>query len=229
MFRVCYIICCRVVHSYISVYSTTWCVSPKNCSTAHSSLDDQTQTRDIMPEGPELCLNSLLVNRVCEGRVFTGGVAKSAVSKSCDVPFTSTHYTITSEARGKEMALILQCLERAENRLRILFRFGMSGRFRFGSVSEVPKHTHLQFFTNEQPQNVLCFVDVRRFGSWHLMEKGWGEERGPDPMYEYEEFRKNILENLEDSAFNRPICEAMLNQKYFNGVGNYLRAEILYR
>ena len=36
MLRVCYIICCRVVHSYIPVYSTTWCVSPKYCSAAHS-------------------------------------------------------------------------------------------------------------------------------------------------------------------------------------------------
>ena len=48
-------------------------------------------------------------------------------------------------------------------------------------------------------------------------------------MFEYEAFRANVLENLEDSAFNRPICEAMLNQKFFNGIGNYLRAEILYR
>lgn len=42
-------------------------------------------------------------------------------------------------------------------------------------------------------------------------------------------FRENVLSNLSDKAFNRPICEALLNQKYFNGIGNYLRAEILYR
>ena len=184
---------------------------------------------DNMPEGPELRLNSLLVNRVCEGRVFAGRVVKSAVSKSSDVTFTSPRYTIRSEARGKEMTLILQCLEKSNNRLRLLFRFGMSGRFRFGPASEIPKHSHLQFFTDEQPQNALCFVDVRRFGSWHFVKEGWGEGRGPDPMYEYEDFRHNIVENLEDSAFNRPICEAMLNQKYFNGIGNYLRAEILCR
>lgn len=42
-------------------------------------------------------------------------------------------------------------------------------------------------------------------------------------------FRKNVLSNLPDKVFDRPICEALLNQKYFNGIGNYLRAEILYR
>ncbi|XP_062439417.1 endonuclease 8-like 1 isoform X2 [Rhea pennata] len=41
--------------------------------------------------------------------------------------------------------------------------------------------------------------------------------------------RENVLRNLADKAFDRPICEALLNQKYFNGIGNYLRAEILYR
>ncbi|XP_035755406.1 endonuclease 8-like 1 [Egretta garzetta] len=41
--------------------------------------------------------------------------------------------------------------------------------------------------------------------------------------------RENVLKNLDDKAFDKPICEALLNQKFFNGIGNYLRAEILYR
>lgn len=182
-----------------------------------------------MPEGPELHLNSRFVNHVSKRREFGGSVVKSDVSKSCDVPFTSPRYTISSQARGKEMTVTLQCLVDPKNRTRILFRFGMSGRFRFGSIADVPKHSHLKFFSTEHPQNVLSFVDVRRFGSWQILPEGWGEERGPDPMYEYEAFRRNVLENLEDSAFNRPICEALLNQRFFNGVGNYLRAEILFR
>ena len=42
-------------------------------------------------------------------------------------------------------------------------------------------------------------------------------------FYQTKDFRSNILNNLEDVAFNGPICETMLNQKYFNGIGNYLR------
>merc|ERR1711997_64296 len=70
--------------------------------------------------------------------------------------------------------------------------------------------------------------DYRRFGKWEINGE-WGKDRGPDPISNYEDFRSNILNNLEDVAFNGPICETMLNQKYFNGIGNYLRAEILYR
>ena len=68
----------------------------------------------------------------------------------------------------------------------------------------------------------------RRFGVW-IINGDWGADRGPDSVTEYPEFRSNILQHLENSAFNKPICEVLLNQKYFNGIGNYLRAEILYR
>merc|ERR1712203_828152 len=81
---------------------------------------------------------------------------------------------------------------------------------------------------DEKPQQVLSFVDYRRFGRWEL-EGDWGKDRGPDPIYDYENFRKNVLDNLSAAPFNKPICETMLDQKYFNGIGNYLRAEILYR
>ena len=57
----------------------------------------------------------------------------------------------------------------------------------------------------------------------------WSKERGPDPMFEYDEFRSNVLENLEDRIFDKPLCEVMHNQKYFNGIGNYLRAEVILR
>ncbi|XP_072602162.1 endonuclease 8-like 1 isoform X4 [Vulpes vulpes] len=41
--------------------------------------------------------------------------------------------------------------------------------------------------------------------------------------------RENVLRNLADKAFEQPICEALLDQRFFNGIGNYLRAEILHR
>lgn len=75
---------------------------------------------------------------------------------------------------------------------------------------------------------MLCFVDYRRFGRWEVGGT-WGKDRGPDPMWEYPSFRQSVLADLQKAPFKKPICEVMLNQKYFNGIGNYLRAEILYR
>ncbi|CAL8356216.1 unnamed protein product [Lota lota] len=187
-----------------------------------------------MPEGPELHLASLFVNRVCEGVVFTGPVRKSVVSKNCDVAFTCEAYRISAASRGKEVKLTLMPVKSdvnegsAERPMDIVFRFGMSGYFQFTSEDELPKHSHLRFFSNEKPCRVLSFVDTRRFGSWQP-NGGWQPGRGPCIMFEYESFRKNVLSNLSDRAFEKPICEALLNQTYFNGIGNYLRAEILFR
>ncbi|XP_024119537.1 endonuclease 8-like 1 isoform X1 [Oryzias melastigma] len=187
-----------------------------------------------MPEGPELHLASLYVNRMCDGVVFAGAVRKSEVSKNPEVPFTCEAYRITAASRGKEVKLTLTPIKsdgqrgKAVQPVDIVFRFGMSGYFRFTSEDEVPKHAHLQFHTKEKPCRVLSFVDARRFGSWQP-NGTWQPDRGPCIMFEYQSFRENVLSNLSDRAFDRPICEVLLNQKYFNGIGNYLRAEILFR
>ncbi|MBN3314090.1 NEIL1 Endonuclease, partial [Atractosteus spatula] len=187
-----------------------------------------------MPEGPELHMASQFVNRVCGGVVFSGAVEKSEVSKNPEVPFACAAYRISAISRGKEVRLTLTPIkdEGAEvgggKPMDIVFRFGMSGFFRYTAQDELPKHAHLRFYTKEKPRKVLSFVDIRRFGSWEP-NGTWQVERGPCVMFEYQSFRDNVLSNLSDRAFDKPICEALLNQKYFNGIGNYLRAEILYR
>lgn len=189
-----------------------------------------------MPEGPELHLASRYVNRMCEGVLFAGAVRKSDVSKSPDVPFVSQAYLISAASRGKEVKLTLTPAEPkhkgakgdSSEPMDVVFRFGMSGMFKMTAEDELPKHAHLRFYTKEKPRRVLSFVDTRRFGTWHP-NGTWQRDRGPCVLFEYESFRKNVVSRLSDSAFDRPICEVLLNQKYFNGIGNYLRAEILYR
>ncbi|NXL77882.1 NEIL1 Endonuclease, partial [Leptocoma aspasia] len=154
----------------------------------------------------------------------------SPVGRGPEVPFRSEAYSISAIARGKELRLTLSALDPAAGRppQDLVFRFGMSGSFRLCPAAELPRHAHLRFLTRESPPRALCFVDPRRFGSWRLGD-AWQPERGPCVVSEYLAFRENVLKNLDDRAFDKPICEVLLNQKYFNGIGNYLRAEILYR
>ena len=80
----------------------------------------------------------------------------------------------------------------------------------------------------------MSFVDFRRFGKWEV-DADWSKDRGPCPMFDYDNFRQNIIDNLDEPAFkNKPICEVMLNQKYFNGMDKVELffanpTEILYR
>lgn len=186
-----------------------------------------------MPECPELHLASQFVNLVCKGRIFKGPVIKSEVSKLAEVDFKG-EYTILATSRGKEIKLTLvpygNGKKSADKRkpLDIVFQFGMSGRFDYDKVAEMRNHAHLNFFTKDEPRMVLSYVDPRRFGKWQV-GGDWSAKRGPCVLFEYDEFRENVLENVRKPAFNKPICECLLNQKYFNGIGNYLRSEILFR
>ncbi|XP_059172497.1 endonuclease 8-like 1 [Physella acuta] len=199
-----------------------------------------------MPEGPELFLSSLFVNRICKDIIFGGKVVKNPIHKCQDIEWDEPQYSISAESKGKELMLHLKALNPAEKNsmknkkqpansskingksLSIQFSFGMSGKFEFTPADQLLKHSHLSFFTKTEPKMALSFVDYRRFGKWRP-EASWTSARGPCVIQEYEDFVTNIVNNLNDAAFNKPICEAMLNQKYFNGIGNYLRAEILYR
>lgn len=154
---------------------------------------------DKMPEGPELHMASIYVNKMCSGVIFTGAVIKSEVSKSSDVPFTCEAYRITATSRGKEVKLTLtpvksdeptrrQKAGQADQPMDIVFRFGMSGFFKFTTEDELPKHAHLRFYSSEKPCRVLSFVDARRFGSWHP-DGVWQPSRGPCVLTEYKGFR----------------------------------------
>ena len=175
-----------------------------------------------MPELAELKLTSDYVNGVSEGKIFTH-ITKNPDHKWKDVDFGEKFY-IKSSSRGKEikMTLISVNSDKKEN---LMMTMGMGGHFKWASQGESFRNTHLFFHCNDGGH--LAFVDVRRFGKWKCGD--WNKDRGPDPTTEYFLFCNNILQNLHKRAFDKPIYEVLMNQRYFNGIGNYLRAEILIR
>ena len=53
-------------------------------------------------------------------------------------------------------------------------------------------------------------------------------KNGPDIIQEFDKFITNIYQNIGNKDFRKPIYELLLDQKYFAGVGNYLRSTILF-
>ena len=97
-----------------------------------------------MPEGPEIHMAARFINKVSAVHSFTGSVVKSEVSlKNPDVDFKAASYTISAEARGKELKVYLEDKKKKSNCVRLLFRFGMSGCFQLTPASSLPKHAHL--------------------------------------------------------------------------------------
>lgn len=177
-----------------------------------------------MPELAELKLTADYVNRSAKGKHFYA-VQKNPEHKGqlFDVPFNE--FIIHARSRGKELILFLESVDNQDT-LPIRMTMGMAGHFRLTRTGEENKHAHLKFLSRDG--YTLSFVDVRRFGKWKP-EETWSSNRGPCPMTEFDEFKQTIMDNLDKKVFDKPINELLMDQKYFNGIGNYLRAEILYR
>jgi len=178
-----------------------------------------------MPELAELKITADYINEMCDTICFQR-IVKNPVHKGKEFKVPFHKFRITAESRGKELMLYLKD-DLSDRKLNLLMTMGMSGHFVMSALHEVPKHAHLIFYAHGSV--ALSFVDVRRFGKWKLVENDWSDNRGPDPTVDYEAFFNNIDRHILSKEFKKPIHEVMMNQKYFNGIGNYLRAEILYR
>ena len=154
----------------------------ENLILLHNLVDGNDTLIRSMPEGPELRLAGIFINKVAAKHLFTGKVIKSDLAtKLPEVPFEAESYKLHAESRGKELKVYLQPVSLIQKDAKknsakssvqheikhLLFRFGMSGCFKLTSIDEIPKHAHLRFFTKTDDK-VLCFVDYRRFGRWTI-------------------------------------------------------------
>ncbi len=177
-----------------------------------------------MPELAELRLTADFINKSANGLKFVN-IKKNPVHKGSEVVAPFEYFNLSAESRGKELILTIKDADSNEKKS-LLMTMGMSGHFAHTKTGKEKKHSHLMF--HEKDGTTLSFVDVRRFGKWKWVDN-WSLNRGPDPTKEYDAFVDNIINNLHKAAFNHPIHTVLMNQSYFNGIGNYLRAEILYR
>ena len=182
-----------------------------------------------MPELAELRLTADYINKCSHGE--GPGIHYTKIEKNpnhkgthCITPESPKDYfSLSAESRGKELIVYIK---EGDNITPLRMGMGMSGHFELTNTGQESKHAHLKFYRKDG--TTLSFVDVRRFGKWKAGET-WSTNRGPDPTTEADEFKYHILKNLDKKVFDQPIHLVLMNQKYFNGIGNYLRAEILYR
>lgn len=115
-----------------------------------------------------------------------------------------------------------------DNGWHMFLTFGMTGQ-----VSPTAgKHVCLQIQLIDDQGNLsdIFFNDPRHFGtvkfasSQDLQEKL--DELGWDPFTPFSNKKNFIINSLRGSS--KSICEDLMNQKIFSGVGNYIRAEALY-
>jgi len=184
-----------------------------------------------MPEISEVRIMSEFINRRAGEVDHFHSISKNPEHKSkTDLILPFSKFQLRADSRGKELRLRFIDLDfkyEEPSSKDMVFTMGMSGNWNYSKdVFSIPNHTHLRIVDSKY--GILGLHDVRRFARWDW--RGWNPERGPDPDTEFDAFVDNIYKNIQsDRVFNKPVYEVLMNQKYFNGVGNYLRAEILGR
>lgn len=108
-----------------------------------------------------------------------------------------------------------------ENNWCIFNTLGMTGSW--GKVQE----THSALRIDVRDKDSLYFTDPRRFGTFKFVYRGLQEKLdslGFDILQEsdYSKFRSSL------GRANKTLAEDLMNQKWVCGIGNYLKAEILY-
>jgi formamidopyrimidine-DNA glycosylase len=179
-----------------------------------------------MPEGPEVQimvdgLNDLIKGKQLVKMEVLGGRYQNQPISGLTHGFSTGDHPVEGVRRhGKAILIDLH------TRNTIVVTLGMTGKFSL----DRQKHAAIQFdYRDEEEIKSFYFVDQRRFGTVRIIANanlykilpkvGWDPLKDPVQL-DY------VAEALEDNT--RPIGQVLMDAGVFSGVGNYLRAEILY-
>lgn len=180
-----------------------------------------------MPEWAEVRLMGEFASKVLAGKSVLN-IKQNPVSKNKD---TGIHWLLPAykaEVFNRGKATIIKFTTNPGGASwKMKFNYGMTGHWKHNKTRFGDKHTMLSLALGSG--TFLEFVDPRRFGGWKS-DVGMTFNNGPDPVYEFDSFSGRIArEYKHDNDFNKPVCEVLLNQRWFNGIGNYLRSTIIHR
>ena len=202
-----------------------------------------------MPEGPEVTviregLNSLLKGHQIYGLEIlpTSRFAKKSPDGYNDFIKTLPTRIESVESKGKfiyfkftngwtmfnTLGMSGDWYHKNKNHSSLKLRYSLTKK----KTDELPKNMTLDSLTDKQ-FNILYFVDQRRFGTVKFVKnqtdlvkklKTIGPDILNDKTLTFEVYKKIMRKRNKIN-----ITKVMLNQSIISGIGNYLKAEILYQ
>lgn len=186
-----------------------------------------------MPEGPELRIMSDFINEKV-GHRSVAKVEKSPLyKKECDFSrLQGKEWNIKSVPRGKEMILVFshvdqQTGEKEEHYLKLGFgKIGSIVLYDLDHGDELfDRRAMLRLYFSDK---ILVLSDYTRLSIWRWAP-GWDPYRSPDIVTQHNDWRDYLYRNRNHKHFKKPIFTIMTDQRFFNGLGNITRSEILAR
>lgn len=175
-----------------------------------------------MPEASEIHIMSDFINQNSTGFKFK----KFFHVEKGNIPVDSNYndFSVSSDFYGKQLQLNFNDLS---NPISFSVFMGMSGNWTLVNTHDWSntKFTRMRL-DRDDGKSLLLYGGY--MGPKYKIGK-FDTKRGPDIVKDFDKFKIKILNNLTDKSFDNHICEVLLDQKYFNGIGAYLNAEIMGR
>ncbi len=181
-----------------------------------------------MPEGPEIRIMSDYVNHVCQDKKFIDAyhVQKGNMPhKFTTDELPSNNFTIQSDFSGKKLIVNLS---HTNNKIPIYLFMGMSGSIKWVKTEKwlETKYVRLKFDSDD---GYSLIVYGGYLGPKYSLFQNFKNKNDDLDMFKnFDEYKTNIYNSLQKKVFDKPIFEVLLDQKYFAGIGNYLRSTILF-
>lgn len=176
-----------------------------------------------MPELPEYRIMSDYINHHCSEKIFKKifNVEKGNVP----IEYLNSKFSLYSTCSGKELNINLTLKDR---QLPIYVFMGMSGNWKYVLTKDWNNTKFVRLRLDDTSGHSLLLYGGYMGPRYSINKPFTGVKRGPDPIKKFDDFKENILSNLNKKDFDKPIYEMLLNQKYFSGIGNYLRSTLIY-
>ena len=200
---------------------------------------------DIMPEGPEVLMlvdtiREALIGRLIISASIVNGkyLTKQNISNWDQLTVNLPLEIKAIACKGKFIYIQLQ------DEIAIGIGLGMTGTFNF-KLDDKQNHIRLRLDNGQ----VLCYDDYRRFGNWQIfttgaqlrtklsslgldvigesIQSGYDRDRARDAEVGDRSFL-TLAAKIFQRYPRKNICECLMDQKIFSGIGNYIKCEALY-
>ena len=185
-----------------------------------------------MPELPEIKRYALAINSASTPHTFH---SLTILPSAKPVPLTTPippSFTLSATSRGKELLLTLTPTSSSSSPpLTLRANHGLVGRWEVVSSPEQASDLPGARYVFASPEVCVVYVDTMNMGS--LKQGSWSPGRSPCPSSQHTQWLAHVQAKVGAkrrlAVLDKPIADALLDQKLFNGVGNYLRAELMFR
>lgn len=178
-----------------------------------------------MPEGPEVRITTDYLSKFINMSLISVSILSGRYTKKDIVGLKESDFPATIKDVNCKGKFIYFTLTSNDMDYYLFSTLGMSGLW------SDKKTKHSRFAFNLAEENKLYFNDIRNFGTLKFVhDKKVLDKKlkslGPDILSDHVDLQDFL--NRFDKKPNKTIAECLMNQSVLSGIGNYLKAEILY-